>query len=188
MLQFITRPLSALLLAALCCQQAPLASAQSGDLSPQLPSDLKQCSTVDLTWSATTNNGSSQMYYASIVSASARGLNGTDEVITYLARLNDTTNYEWQVGVQAGSNISLKITDSAGNLGYSSAATVQEGDSSCLPTGLNDDNTISNTPAAAPTSSQATGPACSLMLEGYMAPKILAALALGTAVASLVSL
>lgn len=95
MLQFITRPLSALLLAALCCQQAPLASAQSGDLSPQLPSDLKQCSTVDLTWSATTNNGSSQMYYASIVSASARGLNGTDEVITYLARLNDTTNYEW---------------------------------------------------------------------------------------------
>lgn len=69
--------------------------AQSDALNPQLPTDLKQCSTVDLTWSATANNGSSQMYYASIVSGSAQGLNGTDEVITYLARLNDTTNYEW---------------------------------------------------------------------------------------------
>lgn len=83
----------ALLLALL--QLLPTGHAQSADLDPQIPSDPKQCSNVDLTWQATANNGSSQMYYASIVSASASGLNGTDEVVTYLARLNDTTSYQW---------------------------------------------------------------------------------------------
>lgn len=91
MLQSSLRPFYVLALLVL----SSLVRAQSTDLNPQIPSDLKQCGTVDLTWSATSNNGSSQMYYASIVSASSAGLNGTDEVVTYLTRLNDTTSYEW---------------------------------------------------------------------------------------------
>lgn len=88
-------PFSLLALLVSSSQHLGFVTAQSTDLNPQIPSDLKQCSTVDLTWSATANNGSSQMYYASIVSASSAGLNGTDEVVTYLTRLNDTTSYEW---------------------------------------------------------------------------------------------
>lgn len=91
MLKLLQNPLLLLAL----YQLFPTSNAQSTNLDPQLPSDLKQCSNVDLTWQPTTNNGTSQMYYASIVSGSAEGLTGTDEVVTYLTRLNDTTNYEW---------------------------------------------------------------------------------------------
>jgi hypothetical protein len=86
---------SLLLLPALQLFNALPTQGQSVDLDPQIPSNLAECSTVDLTWSATDNNGSANMYFALIISASTMGLNGTDEVITYLTRLNDTTSYEW---------------------------------------------------------------------------------------------
>ncbi|WVN87158.1 uncharacterized protein L203_102334 [Cryptococcus depauperatus CBS 7841] len=104
-----------------------LAAAAAGSamaISINTPAALVQCQPAQLTWT----EGTGPFIIAAIpggqVSAAA---------IETISDNVSASPYTWNVNLASGSNITLKITDSTGTIGYSSPVVIQAGSSSsCL--------------------------------------------------------
>ncbi|WVQ96232.1 hypothetical protein IAU59_003336 [Kwoniella sp. CBS 9459] len=111
-------------LSALAFIGAAVAQQTSGDITVNTPASVVQCQPASLSWS-----GGKAPYIVAIIpggQASAAAISTVDDAA-------QGTSLTWTVDVQAGTSISIKLTDADGNIQYSSPLDVQSGSSdSCL--------------------------------------------------------
>lgn len=88
-------------------------AAHAQNLNPILPSNPEQCSTITVTWTA--SGTESQFYAARIVNPALAGGADADHDYAFLGHGNGTTSMEYLVGLPAGTEIALAVTDDHGN-------------------------------------------------------------------------
>ncbi|SCV74244.1 BQ2448_6676 [Microbotryum intermedium] len=121
-------------------------------LTINTPTSLIECQPYAVTWS-----GGVSPYFISV-------LPGGQLSAPALATLGDqpttATSYTWTVNIAAGTSITLKVLDSAGNPAYAAMVTIQPGSStSCL-------SASTTTGAAGSASASASGPVVSGATSG----------------------
>ncbi|KAJ9100620.1 hypothetical protein QFC21_003664 [Naganishia friedmannii] len=137
------------------------------------PPTLTVCQPTLLSW-----NGGSQPYFLSVIpggQASAAALKDFGQ--------QTGTSYTWNVDLPAGTQITLKLTDSTGNTVYSSPVTIQAGTStSCLnaASGSSSAAAGSSAPVASSAAASSTGGA----VVGGASSAVSSAMASASSVAS----
>ncbi|WOO84473.1 uncharacterized protein LOC62_06G007992 [Vanrija pseudolonga] len=92
-------------------------------LTVNSPASLVQCQPVQLSWSAGT-----PPYYPAVIPA---GQPSAQALVTFPQQ--DTTVATWVVNLEAGTNVTIKLTDGTGATVFSAASVVQKGTSTaCL--------------------------------------------------------
>ncbi|KAL1406899.1 hypothetical protein Q8F55_006311 [Vanrija albida] len=163
---------------------ALLASAAA--LTVNSPAALVQCQPVQLSWSAGT-----PPYYPAVIPA---GQPSAAALVTFPQQ--DTTVATWVVNLEAGTNVTIKLTDGTGATVFSAASAVQKGSSTDCLTAVPSPGASNTGVAPAPGSAKPSGASVSASgsaspspsASGKSAGQQLAAPALGAlAVAALVA-
>ncbi|WVN85095.1 uncharacterized protein L203_100237 [Cryptococcus depauperatus CBS 7841] len=135
------------------------------DLTVNSPPSLVVCQPAQLAWT-----GGQGPYIIAVIP-------GGQPSAAALETLSDSANgnsITWKVDIAAGTSVTLKVTDSTGNIQYSSPVTIQEGsDTSCVGKGGNTSSNNSTSPAGGnstasggTTPSSATSAASSAVTSG----------------------
>ncbi|KAI9634958.1 uncharacterized protein MKK02DRAFT_28069 [Dioszegia hungarica] len=158
-----TKALSVLVLAGVALAQT---------FSIATPPSIQQCQPAALSWTGGTGPYNLVAIPAGQVSAAA---------LTTIASIVNGNSFSWTVNLAQGTAITLKVTDSLGNIAYSSPLTVQTGSTSCGSGG----SSASGSAAASAASSVSVGASASSSIASVASSQSSAAASASSAGSSL---